>query len=1166
MAGPTLPTKFPCWCRAVYSWGGESSRDLGFIEGDLIECLNAGDGSWWMGRLRRDKRMMGLFPSNFVVVLEDTFVPISRSVSPMPEMQKSNSISKQQEKKERAKARKPFQGYKTAQKPNAPRQSSPLKPVSQPLQSTYDASNPPSTVLWQERPASRGPSRSPSPMPQHEIGSSPPPPPPPHTSGLGGSFLRRTPSPQPTIFGAGNGYHGRTPSPVPASMNGHTPPMIRDAMDDVMSSLDDMTMARRDSEQEDENLNPWSPEAFDHFHQQQRPPPRPLTSLGLGAGGSSYSNDRINYSHRHNSPDRFQDGTPQLETYVQRMESRLRQLQEAREKGGQDDMDSDPPEPPPKNSPWSSRPTSAMTKRQQSMKRKSAYELGQREKLDRTYTTKTNSTNSSSGVQSVATDFSQQTSMTSQSIFSGYSAGGFSATSAGSLARKRMGSIRDRISGRPMTSTGTRSEHQPGWNTRPTTPANLSTDSESRSGAKSAIGWDEGCRPTSSGGLGGFATPRAKKQGLFKKLMDTAKTGTASIRSTIAAGPPSNASSPTKMTGIAGGTALLSPKKNQSTSNLSYGRDAAQEMGLGSTAASDWLMTRRDVNRSNTPGPSERQERADRCHMMDHPVICPVEELCTDRQGDEGTEGQPVYQPFHLSNPSFSQVDKGARCITSLPNMITAAVLATNYVCRPYRSAVQRLRAIFTWCSERVSWDDDVILHGYDDAYTDTRRVIQTKRGSSREVSALIVEMCTAIGLHAEQVRGYLKAPGEGLDLDAVTRPNHFWNAVLIDNEWRILDASIASPTNPKRSQYSSLSISIAEAWYFLARPSEICWTHVPCDAQQQHMVPPVSPDVLLALPVTCPPYFRLGLSMHVYDTSIVRTEELEVCTLSINVAPDVEIVAEVEANSFLKDQDGDLYEDTDSVTKKRALAQAGWYRTVPHTDITQKRYIVKAILPGDEGHGVLNIYAGKKGLMLSSRDIVHPLAFAVPLYHTGKNPAFDFVKRHPTPHATRHDLYIVQPQCFRLGAGETYVFCIRQNAAAVPSTPATEQNGFDFRPVSPNPMIRPASVMSMTSSAAGSQPSNSSNSNGSNTITPCVRSKEKPAKLAIQSPGGKIIRLNRKAEGLPQGSQCREIDGEVLGSVWEAVVKVQERGVWRALVLADRQARWCVWAEWECV
>lgn len=932
--------------------------------------------------------------------------------------------------------------------------------------------------------------------------------------------------------------------------------MIRDAMDDVMSSLDNMDIVRRDPDRDDRaDFNPWSPEAFDNFRPQSRPPTRPLTSLGLGAGGSNYSDNRINYSMRHNSPDRYQDGPPQIETYVQRMESRLRRMQEAREGNSGGNFPSDPPEPPPKNSPFQQPPSSGMVNRRMSLrKRKSAYEL------DRTYTTKTNSTNSSIGLQSNATIGSNQTSMTGQSIFSGYSAGGFSATSAGSLARKRMGSIKDRITGRPMTSAGMRSEQQQGgWNTRPTTPANGSMYQDSRSGARSAVEWEDDHRPNTSGGLGGFTTPKAKKQGFFKKLLDSAKTGAASARSTIAAGPPSASGSPTKMTGIAGGSVLsLSPRKNQSMTNLSYGQDAAKEMGLLSGAASDYILTRRDVNRSNTPGPSERQERADRSHMLDHAVICPVDEMMADRQGDEDGAGQPVYQPFQLSNPSFSQIDKAARFVTSLPSNITAGALATGYICRPYRSIVQRLRAIFIWCSERISWDDD----GYDSAYqVDTLRVIQSKRGSSREVATLFLEMCLSIGVQAEIIQGYLKQPGEDMDLDAVSKPNHFWNAVLVDNEWRIVDASLASPTNPRRAHYSTLSNSIAEAWYFLSRPSEISWTHVPCDPQQQHMVPPVSPDVLLALPGTCPSFFRLGLGMHAYDTSIIRLEGLEVCTLSVNVPADVEIVAEVEAKAYLRDGDGDFYEDTDNVTKKRALVQPSWYRTVPHTDIYQKRFVIKGVLPSDEGTAMLKIYAGKKGLMTSARDIVHPLALALPIYHTGQNPTYEFVKRHPTPHATRHDLYIVQPQCWQLRVGETYVFCIRQHAASVASTSGPEHNGIDARPVSPNPLIRPASAMSMTSSANGSQPSESSTS----AVAQGVKVKDKPAKLAIQSPGGKIIRLNRKGEGSSQNTSLRDVDGEVLGSVWENVIKVQERGTWRALVLADRQARWCVWGEWEC-
>lgn len=41
--------------------------------------------------------------------------------------------------------------------------------------------------------------------------------------------------------------------------------------------------------------------------------------------------------------------------------------------------------------------------------------------------------------------------------------------------------------------------------------------------------------------------------------------------------------------------------------------------------------------------------------------------------------------------------------------------------------------------------------------------------------------------------------------------------------------------------------------------------------------------------------------------------------------------------------------------------------------------------------------------------------------------------------------------------------------------------------------------------------------------------------------------------------------DGDVGdGDAWETIIKCGERGAWRALVLADRTARWCVYAEWQ--
>ena len=84
-------------------------------------------------------------------------------------------------------------------------------------------------------------------------------------------------------------------------------------------------------------MNPWSPEAFDHLGERKdtsRPKPRPLTSLGLGAGGSNFEETHQAYSSNHNVPERYNDGPPQINNYVQRMESRLRQMQSQQSQNG----------------------------------------------------------------------------------------------------------------------------------------------------------------------------------------------------------------------------------------------------------------------------------------------------------------------------------------------------------------------------------------------------------------------------------------------------------------------------------------------------------------------------------------------------------------------------------------------------------------------------------------------------------------------------------------------------------------------------------------------------------------------------------------------------------------------------------------------------------------
>jgi hypothetical protein len=461
----------------------------------------------------------------------------------------------------------------------------------------------------------------------------------------------------------------------------------------------------------------------------------------------------------------------------------------------------------------------------------------------------------------------------------------------------------------------------------------------------------------SAGVLGGLSTPKAKKSGFFKKMIDSAKTGAATARSTISTSRPG---SPTKMTGFAGGLAASAvSSRPQSAAAFTRPQSAhasiARDMGLG--GGSDWVQVRRDINRSNTVSKNERVERAERCGMLDMVVMQPTDEFYAIVEGDEGLDGLPISEPTDFASCNLQHVDKNARFVNNVPGTTTVPALVQSFLCRPYRSDIQRLRAIFTWVSERIGWEEDFELA--ENGYVDTRRVISQHRGCSQEIAYLVAEMCGAVGLHAEIVRGYLKTPGELIEYDNAARPNHWWNAVIVDGEWRMMDTALANPTHAKRKLYSTVGSAASDTWYFLTRPTELCYTHVPLLPEQQHIVPPVPIEILMALPPTTPVYFQHGLSMADYCTSMLHLENLEMAQIQVVVPEDVECVAETEVTAFARDMDGDFFESGD-VMKKPALAQAEWVNA-------QKRFTIKALLPGDEGQGVLKIYAGKRGLMVSS-------------------------------------------------------------------------------------------------------------------------------------------------------------------------------------------------------
>ncbi|KAI9503801.1 hypothetical protein BX070DRAFT_224544 [Coemansia spiralis] len=72
--------------RAVYDYDAEADDELGFKDGDIIYNIEQLDAGWWAGETK-DGSHRGVFPSNFVELIEDESEPVSAPALPPPPRQ-----------------------------------------------------------------------------------------------------------------------------------------------------------------------------------------------------------------------------------------------------------------------------------------------------------------------------------------------------------------------------------------------------------------------------------------------------------------------------------------------------------------------------------------------------------------------------------------------------------------------------------------------------------------------------------------------------------------------------------------------------------------------------------------------------------------------------------------------------------------------------------------------------------------------------------------------------------------------------------------------------------------------------------------------------------------------------------------------------------------------
>ena len=104
-----------------------------------------------------------------------------------------------------------------------------------------------------------------------------------------------------------------------------------------------------------------------------------------------------------------------------------------------------------------------------------------------------------------------------------------------------------------------------------------------------------------------------------------------------------------------------------------------------------------------------------------------------------------------------------------------------------------------------------------------------------------------------EIVSGYSKGYGFDDREDAPTETDHAWNAVEIDHHWYLIESTWgAGHLNDQKIFERELN-----SYYFLPRPNEMIYHHLPEDEKWQLLRTPIKMKQYMQMPKVRPIYFR---------------------------------------------------------------------------------------------------------------------------------------------------------------------------------------------------------------------------------------------------------------------------------------------------------------------
>jgi hypothetical protein len=168
------------------------------------------------------------------------------------------------------------------------------------------------------------------------------------------------------------------------------------------------------------------------------------------------------------------------------------------------------------------------------------------------------------------------------------------------------------------------------------------------------------------------------------------------------------------------------------------------------------------------------------------------------------------------------------------------AVLA-QYLAADYEDEAKKVLAISYWIAKNIKFNYKVFRSRVG-VTNSSQVVLKNRKAQSNEYAQLFKEMCSAVGVQAEVVRGYTQG-FDFFETDTLYRAEHTWSIVRINEVWQLLDLTYGSGATVARKQSFQKFLArkfgvkytvkykyvhqFNPRWFFV-KPDDMIFTHLP--------------------------------------------------------------------------------------------------------------------------------------------------------------------------------------------------------------------------------------------------------------------------------------------------------------------------------------------------